>query len=238
MKNSLYKLTWKRRPNKLGDSNAAIPESNREAARTTMGSVCRFLLLIVGCAVVIAAVIGSVVLRHFLLRTFLASEGWPMVHVASLSLSLPSTPLPPAIVGNWSVALSVENPMRGQTFSWDHARVVLLHGSSERVAETSLERFSVAPGGNATLETGTVAFSLEAGERAAWAMAMDSKDGVMELAVALLPPHEGLNRWFDCDGLKVGFSSQNQSQVGSLLNGSPHKCERAFRVPDFGIVRF
>ncbi|KAI6678294.1 hypothetical protein NL676_039090 [Syzygium grande] len=162
------------------------------------------------------------------------------VSVASLSLSLPSSaaaaaaaaapvPSPSVVSGNWSVALSVKNRMRWRRLGWDHPQVMLFYGH-EFVAGAFLERFSVAPRGKGTLETGVAAFSRDVGEWAARAVGTDGGDGgVMELAVRLLRHDDRSPDWlgwdsFDCHGLKVGFSSRNQSQVGLLLSGSPRKC--------------
>ncbi|KAL3730069.1 hypothetical protein ACJRO7_027125 [Eucalyptus globulus] len=211
------------------------PESNRVAARRaadrlTTGQILFAIYLIIANLLEAAGLV-------FVLRLFFVNPGplrdpSPTVRVASLSLSLPSTPsLPSSIIsGNWSVALSVENHLWRHQFGWDHAQLVLFyHG--EFVAGMFLQRFGVAPRGNATLETGTAAFSRDVREWAARAMAMDSEDGgVMELELRLLNHDDDRSQnrsgWdsFDCHGLKVGFSSQNQSQVGSLLSGSTHKC--------------
>ncbi|KAI6678296.1 hypothetical protein NL676_039092 [Syzygium grande] len=197
-------------------------ESNREAERRTADRVSACITLLLTAAGVIALLI-------FLFDPGFFLDPSPTVSVASLSLSLSSTLPLPAIGGNWSVALSVKNPTRQHRFGWDHAVVMLFH-RHEFVAGTFLERLRVAPRGNATLETGAIAFSRGVGERAARAMGMDREDdGVMELEVVLLH-HEDGSRYrlgwdsFDCRGLKVGFSSQNQSQVGLLLSGAPHKC--------------
>lgn len=155
------------------------------------------------------------------------------VHVASLSLSLSSVPLrsPSVVSGNWSVALSVRNGMRRRRIVWDHPQVMLFYGH-EFVAGTFLERFSVAPRGEGTLEMGMAAFSRDVREWTASAMGAAGREdgGAMELQVSLIYHDDRTSMWvggdnFNCRGLKVGFSSQNQSQVvGLLLSGPPKKC--------------
>ncbi|KAL3730072.1 hypothetical protein ACJRO7_027128 [Eucalyptus globulus] len=200
-------------------------ESNREFEAKQIVAYCLCGLALCALAVVVV----------LLLSLFEGDP--PVVHVASLSLSLSSVPAPPSpspsvVSGNWSVALSVKNNGRWCRLGWDHAQVMLFYGR-EFVAGTLLEKFSVAPKGEGTLEMtdGRVAaFSRDVGEWAAQAMAKDREDGgVMELTVSLLYHDDGSRYWlgwdrFVCHGLKVGFSSQNQSQVGSLLSNSTHKC--------------
>jgi len=205
-------------------------ESNREfEAARRVASCCLNLWGL--------ALFAAVVVVVLLYDPYFFDDDPPVVHVASLSLSLSSMPAPPSpspsvVSGNWSVALPVKNNRRWHRLGWDHAQVMLFYGR-EFVAGTLLEKFSVAPKGEGTLEMtdGRVAtFSRDVGEWAAQAMAKDREDGgVMELTVSLLYHDDGSRYWlgwdrFVCHGLKVGFSSQNQSQVGSLLNNSTHKC--------------
>ncbi|KAL3730068.1 hypothetical protein ACJRO7_027124 [Eucalyptus globulus] len=200
------------------------PESNRGAGKTVdRVMACVNLVPIGGAIAVVLFILLSEALGHPLQK----------VRVASLSLSLPSTPSPPpssTISGNWSVALSVKNHMPlWRRLSWDHAQVMLFY-RGEFVAGTFLQGFCLPSGGKTTVETGAAAFSREVKDRVAQAIAKDSEDGgVMELELRLLNSDGDWRDWSDwdsfvCHGLKVGFSSQNQSQVGSLLSCSTHKC--------------